>query len=72
MLPTKRKLEFSAQKQAEKGRRLSAKGRCFYLDLVGREDLTACFQQELTRRGAVSDIGLAHHVTHYGYVQLHL
>ena len=54
MLPTKRKLEFSTQKQAGERHRLSAKGRCFYLDLVGRDDLTARFQQELTRRGAVS------------------
>ena len=36
---------------------MSAKGRCFYLDLVGKEDLTAQYQQELTRRGAVSTGG---------------
>ena len=59
MLPTKRKLEFSTHKQAEERRRLSAKGRCFYLDLVGRDDLTARFQQELTKRGAVSCMGFS-------------
>ena len=70
MLPTKRKLEFSTQKQAEERRRLSAKGRCFYLDLVGRDDLTARFQQELTKRGAVSYMGFSS-CKHTGDVQLH-
>lgn len=70
MLPTKRKLEFSTQKQAEERRRLSAKGRCFYLDLVGRDDLTARFQQELTRRGAVSYMEFSS-CKHTGDVQLH-
>lgn len=55
MLTTKRKLDFSTQQQQKEGRLPSAKGRCFYLDLVGRDDLAARYQQELTRRGAVSD-----------------